>query len=101
MSIKIHLELELDAVYHEYDNDRIELNELRIPGSDQNILWQLSDAIRAQAQINTEESVSKELEDKLQRIRERREMRGDYLREIARDVQREERARRDAQRGNR
>lgn len=97
MTIKICIELELDAAYHEYDDGRVEIFSLNFPNCTQNLLPFLSGSEQRAAQQAVEDEVEKALQEKYDRLRERKAMRGD----IAREIQQEEIASRNAQRGNR
>lgn len=93
--MKITIEVTFDADYS--DDDAPVLKALTFPGSSQNILPLLSAYEARQAG----QALISGVEDKILRKAERIQMRGDSMREIAREEQVRELASRQAQRGSR
>lgn len=96
--MKIHLELELEVDVVE-KQDRVIIDAIRFPGCEQNLMPFMSVTELDQAQQAVEDEVEKETAIKLHKIRERKEMRGDHLREMARDIQQQTLRELESQRG--
>jgi len=83
--MKITVELDLDATYHERDNGDLLLEVLTFPGCNQNLLPFLS----VNEQQRAQEALTEQHDTKLilaaQEAAERREMAGDARRERMRD----------------
>ena len=97
--MKITIEIELEVTHHEYDNGRVAIETACFPGCSQNLLPFMSASEQNLAQQAVEDEVEKALVDKALAIRERRDMRGDSMREIAAEEQARELQERQAQRG--
>ena len=95
----IHLEIELNYEYHEGDNDNLTLTGLFVPGSKFNLMPLLSPADLERAQDFMVESESDRTLAKAEALRERVQMRGDYLRELALEARMEHCSSSNAQRG--
>lgn len=93
--MRIFIEVDFDADYHESDNGTVSLQGLRFVGHQQNILQYLSKSEQDAAQQALEDEVEKAAVDKVQRLLEKKAMRAD----IARECQRETLAEQQAQRG--
>ncbi len=83
--MKLTIELELEASYHEHDNGSVTLETLSFPNCTQNLLQFMTDAQKAQAQALLEEAREDDAIKKVERLLEKRAMRGDWLRDQARD----------------
>lgn len=79
------IELELVASFHEHDNDTVTLESLTFEGCSQNLLPFMSDEKKAEAQALLEEAWQDAAIAKVERLLEKRAMRGDFLRDQARD----------------
>lgn len=83
--MKLTIELELDATFYERDNGDVKLEMLCFPGSSHNVMPFLSPSELIRAQTELECAVEQCALDKAIAIAERREMRGDFRRDLARD----------------
>lgn len=83
--MRITLETDFDATFYERDNGDVKLEMLCFPGSTQNIMPFLSSVEQIKAQAELENAYEQAAIDKATAIRERREMAGDYRRELKRD----------------
>lgn len=83
--MKLTIELDLEATFYERDNGDVRLEMLCFPGSTQNVLPFLSQSEQIRAQAELENAVEQLALDKAIAIAEKREMRGDFRRELARD----------------
>lgn len=83
--MRLTIELDLDATFYEDNNDNVRLEVLTFPGSNQNIMPYLSQDELTKAQAELENAYEQAAIDKAAAIRERREMAGDFRRELARD----------------
>jgi hypothetical protein len=97
--MRITIEVEFEADCNVSGDDKVTLQALRFPGCKQNLLPYLSKVEQVKAQAELESQVEQLAMATADAIRERREMAGDYRREIAREFQREELASRESQRG--
>ena len=97
--MKITIEIELEVTHHEYDSGRVAIETACFPGCSQNLLPFMSVSEQDLARQAVEDEVEKALVDKALAIRERRDMRGDSMREIAAEEQARELQERQAQRG--
>lgn len=87
--MKITIEVEFEADCHVSGDDKVTLQALRFPGCVQNLLPYLSPVEQVKAQAELECAVENLAMATADAIRERREMAGDYRREIAREFQAE------------
>lgn len=83
--MRITVEIEFDVEVYESDNGRVFVQGARFPGCKQNLHPYLSESEKIRLQAELECAVEQAAIDKAVAIRERREMAGDYRREIARD----------------
>jgi len=83
--MRITIELDLDATYHERDNGDLLLEVLTFPGCNQNLLPFLSVNEQQRAQEALREQHDTKLMLAAQEAAERREMAGDFRREQFRD----------------
>lgn len=89
MKLYLNIELELEPTYYEDNNGNVRLEMLRFPNSTHNVMPFLSQSELVRAQAELENAVEQYVIDKAIAIAERREMAGDYRRELAMDMQRE------------
>jgi len=87
--MKLFIEIELEADVNEGTDDQVTINALYLNNSTLNIMHYLSVTELDQVQQAAEEAVEKELIDKALAIRDKRDMRGDSMREIARECRQE------------
>lgn len=87
--MRITIELDLVAQYHEYDNGTVSLQALTFPNCTQNVLPFLSVCEQDAAQQALEDEIEKATEAKYAAIRERREMRADIAREFQQEALRQ------------
>jgi hypothetical protein len=80
--VRIYIELELEATHHEFDNGTVRLETLTFPGCTQNLLPFMSVSEQDAAQQAVEDEVEKATTDKLEKLRELKEMRCDIAREF-------------------
>lgn len=73
--MKLFIELELEADYHEHDNDTVTLERLTFPDCCQNLLTFMNDAQKAQAQALLEEAWQDAAIAKVERLIEKRQIR--------------------------
>jgi hypothetical protein len=85
IGMKITVELDLDATFHERDNGDLLLEVLTFPGCNQNLLPFLSVNEQQRAQEALREQCDTKLMLASQEAAERREMAGDARRERLRD----------------
>jgi hypothetical protein len=82
--MKICIEVELIPEYHESDST-VKLEGLRFPGCSQNVLIFMSTAEQARAQQLLEEAVQDSAIERVERLLERKAMKGDVVRDLRKD----------------
>ena len=87
--MKIFIEVDFEADYHESDMGVVSLQGLRFVGHQQNILHYLSTSEQDAAQQALEEEYEKAAIAKVERLREHKAMAGDRHRELALEIQQE------------
>ncbi len=73
--MKLFIELELEASYHEHDNDTVTLESLTFEGCSQNLLPFMSDEKKAEAQALLEDAWQDAAIAKVERLIEQRQIR--------------------------
>lgn len=97
--MRLSIETEFEVGVLEMDNGRALVQSVSFPGCKQNLYPYLAESEKIRLQAELECAIEQATIAKANAIRERKELHGDYRRELALDLQREELASRAAQRG--